>query len=70
MIDLTILNPRTYKEERVVATPFWGFSEFCFFLYDKTTVPDVFSNCSFTPRPQFEANFSDGQLLWLRDITS
>ena len=31
-----------------------GFSVFFFFLEDKTSVPDVFSSCSFIPRAHFE----------------
>ena len=44
-----------------------------FFLEDTTSVPDVFSSCSFIPRANFVTSslaFSDIQLLWLRDMTS
>ena len=37
-----------------------------FFLEDKTIAPDVFSSYSF----KFWGMFSDGQLLWLEDMTS
>ena len=54
-----LLNPRAYK---VFLSSF--------FLKDKTSAPDVFSSCSFIPRAQFRVKFSDGQFLWLRDMTS
>ena len=42
------------------------FRSFFFFLEDKTIAPDVFSSYSF----KFWGMFSDGQLLWLEDMTS
>ena len=36
------------------------------FLADKTSAPDVLSNCSYIPRALFESS----QFLWLRDMMS
>ena len=43
---------RTKGEGEVDATPHKVFLSF--FLEDKTSVPDVFSSCSFIPRARFE----------------
>lgn len=60
-----LVGHRVAKAERVG----WVcFSEF--FLDDKTAAAAVFSSCSFVPLTLFWVKFSDGQLLWLRDLTS
>ena len=51
------INPRTYKgggAEEAGCHPPQGFSEFFFFLEDKTAAPDVFSSRLFIPRADFE----------------
>ena len=48
------INPRTYKGwGGVVGCPP---EVFLIFLDDKTSIPDVFSSCSFIPRTQFETS--------------
>ena len=49
-----MINPRTYKGVGVDATPPKVFLNF--FLEDKTSAPDVFSNCSLIPRAHFESS--------------
>ena len=51
------VNPRRYKgrgEGWLDATPSIRFFFLSFFLEDKTSVPDVFSTCSFIPCAHFE----------------
>ena len=40
-----------------------------FFLKDKTSAPDEFQWLFVHPSRTFGDKFSDGQLLWLRDMT-
>ena len=68
---LSHLNPRTYKEARGwMPTPIRFF--FKFFPQDKTSVPDVFSSCSFIPRAHFETSLvmvsCYGKEIWRRKL--